>query len=60
MEKKDLSFEESGGTKSTGPTYTRYKCCSEGCGCNDFHSWTEVGECYDRGGHLAKGKSENG
>ncbi|MBI5572740.1 MAG: hypothetical protein HY914_22540 [Desulfomonile tiedjei] len=56
MEEKEPKSEEFASMKSTGPTFTRYKCCSDEGECTEFHSWTEVGECYERGGRLQKGK----
>ena len=59
MEEKKQKSEEFAGTKSTGPTFTRYKCCSEEGGCTEFHSWTEVGDCYEQGGRLRRLESED-
>ena len=38
---------------STGPTYTRIRCCANGS-CKGFESWTEVGECYSAGGRVTR------
>ncbi|MGB6063277.1 MAG: hypothetical protein WBG50_00610 [Desulfomonilaceae bacterium] len=39
--------------KSTGPTYTRYHCCS-GNSCGKFESWWDAGECYTNDGKIVK------
>ena len=44
--------------RSTGPTYTRYRCCI-GESCEPFDSFLAISECYERGGHLARPSSES-
>lgn len=54
MEEIRPILKEFASTVSTGPTYTRYKCCTDGGGCTEFDSWTQVGPCYEYGGHLQR------
>lgn len=39
--------------KSTGPTYTRFKCeCKDSC--SGLEAWWDAGECYDKGCSIVR------
>jgi hypothetical protein len=39
--------------KSTGPTFTRYKCqCDDSC--HGLEAWWDAGECYEKGGKVVR------
>jgi hypothetical protein len=45
--------------RSTGVTYTRYRCCIDKW-CSKFESPWQGGECYDEGGRIVRDCSKCG